>query len=99
MVRSRPICTSICVIEPFMPPIDAPCPQYLKHGDPMHAQDRLTAAAAAWALRHRCSRHTLGPTASQGRGGGGGGGGGGQRETAGRRRRCLRQHCGRIQRQ
>jgi hypothetical protein len=28
-------------------PIDAPCPQCLRHGDPMHAQERLTAAAVA----------------------------------------------------
>jgi hypothetical protein len=29
------------------PPIDAPCPQRLRHGEPMHAQERLTADAAA----------------------------------------------------
>jgi hypothetical protein len=37
------------------PPIDAPCTHCLRHGDPMHAQERLTAAAAAAAaasLRH-----------------------------------------------
>jgi hypothetical protein len=33
---------------PPPPPIDAPCPQCLRHGDPMHARkQRLTAAAAA----------------------------------------------------
>jgi hypothetical protein len=29
---------------PPPPPIDAPCTQRLRHGDPMHAQERLTAA-------------------------------------------------------
>jgi hypothetical protein len=28
------------------PPIDAPCTQCLRHGDPMHAQERLTASAS-----------------------------------------------------
>jgi hypothetical protein len=28
------------------PPIDAPCTQCLRHGDPMHAQERLTATAS-----------------------------------------------------
>jgi hypothetical protein len=32
---------------PPPPPIDAPCPQCLRHGDPMHAKERLTASAAA----------------------------------------------------
>jgi hypothetical protein len=27
---------------PPTPPVDAPCPQCLRHGDPMHAQERLT---------------------------------------------------------
>jgi hypothetical protein len=35
------------VPPPPPPPIDAPCTQCLRHGDPMHAQERLTAAAAA----------------------------------------------------
>jgi hypothetical protein len=30
---------------PPRPPIDAPCTQCFRHGDPMHAQERLTAAA------------------------------------------------------
>jgi hypothetical protein len=32
---------------PSAAPIDAPCPQYLRHGNPMHAQERLTVAAVA----------------------------------------------------
>jgi hypothetical protein len=31
---------------PLPPPIDAPCTQCLRHGDPIHAQERLTLAAA-----------------------------------------------------
>jgi hypothetical protein len=32
---------------PPPPPIDAPCTRCLRHGDPMHDQERLTASAAA----------------------------------------------------
>jgi hypothetical protein len=33
-------------LPPPPPPIDAPCTHCLRHGDPMHAQERLTADAA-----------------------------------------------------
>jgi hypothetical protein len=32
------------------PPTDAPCTHWLRHGDPMHAQERLTAAATVVVL-------------------------------------------------
>jgi hypothetical protein len=32
---------------PLPPPIGAPCTQCLRHGDPLHAKERLTAATAA----------------------------------------------------
>jgi hypothetical protein len=38
------------------PPIGAPCPPRLRHGDPMRAQERLTAAAAAAFGKHADSR-------------------------------------------
>eukprot|EP01047_Picozoa_sp_COSAG01_P033059 COSAG01_NODE_2417_length_7736_cov_7.862511_3_plen_196_part_00 len=37
---------------PPPPPIDAPCTQCLRHGDPMHAHERLTVAAAAAGQTH-----------------------------------------------
>jgi hypothetical protein len=44
--------------SPPPPPIDAPCTECLRHGDPIQASKGLTAAAAAIvirsAVRHRC---------------------------------------------
>jgi hypothetical protein len=44
---------------PPPPPIDAPCTQCIRHGDPMHAQERLTAAAAAAPAGRSELRHKL----------------------------------------
>jgi hypothetical protein len=44
-------------LQPPPPPIDAPCTQYLRHGDPMHARERLTAAAAS-PVRRCCQART-----------------------------------------
>jgi hypothetical protein len=41
---------------PPLTPIDAPCTQCLRHGDPMHAQERLTAATPPHALRDDLQR-------------------------------------------
>jgi hypothetical protein len=35
----------MCVSELEPPPIDAPCTQWLRHGDPMSARKQLTCAA------------------------------------------------------
>jgi hypothetical protein len=52
---------------PPPPPIDAPCTQYLRHGDPMHARERLTAAAASPV--RRCCRARAAARALTPRGG------------------------------
>jgi hypothetical protein len=36
-----------CSIAPTITPINAPCTRRLRHGDPMHAQERLTRVAPA----------------------------------------------------
>jgi hypothetical protein len=54
--RRRRCCCWLQVLAqpPPPPPIDAPCTQYLRHGDPMNANNRLTAAlpgrARPWVL-------------------------------------------------
>jgi hypothetical protein len=45
-----------CQLQSPPPPIDAPCTQCLGHGDPMHAQERLTAAATASPVRCCCRK-------------------------------------------
>eukprot|EP01047_Picozoa_sp_COSAG01_P005239 COSAG01_NODE_177_length_22954_cov_28.699554_21_plen_218_part_00 len=42
------------------PPIDAPCPQCLRHGEPMHAQERLTGTRPAGAPAPRSMPHGAG---------------------------------------
>eukprot|EP01047_Picozoa_sp_COSAG01_P047975 COSAG01_NODE_4632_length_4861_cov_2.222596_2_plen_105_part_00 len=42
--------------------IDAPCPQRLRHGDPMHAQERLTARSASLPAASSAPMHCGGRT-------------------------------------
>eukprot|EP01047_Picozoa_sp_COSAG01_P001108 COSAG01_NODE_23_length_37704_cov_30.005877_48_plen_106_part_00 len=59
--RRRPPAPPTATPPPTRPPIDAPCTHCLRHGDPMHAQKRLTSAPrgdASFSGIGHCAAHT-----------------------------------------